>query len=259
MLRMTFRCALVITALALSSSVQAQQIRPEESLNEATQLLGTITAAPGATDRRIAALKEDFTDFAATYLAAPVRPATATTGAVGTSGRSEDARGDWRAKYQRVEADLAALLGPVGGTQPAAAASLDPDARARLERVRSRLQMFYAATLGQPGGNPVAHTASTQTSAAVAQAPARPPVAPTAEAPQTTRADAGQAARSTQRTAPPEVDSQWGSALAMLDRMQRILDDAIKDSGKVTIDRAAIDELRAEIAQVRTLLRSGRN
>jgi hypothetical protein len=277
-LRMTFRSALVMTAFALSSSVYAQQVHPEESLNEATQLLGTMTAGPGAPDSRIAALKQDFTDFAAAYLAAPgtAPPATATSGAVGTSGRSDAAHGDWRAKYQRVEADLTALLGPAGGTQPAAAASLDPNTRARLEDVRSRLHMFYAATLGQPGGNPVAHTASTQTSAAVAQAPARPPVAPTAEAPQTTRADAGQAgqagqasqpnampnatvAAAAQRTATPQVDTQWGSALAMLDRMQRILDDAIKDPGKVAIDRAAIDELRAEIAQIRTLLRSGKN
>lgn len=45
------------------------------------------------------------------------------------------------------------------------------------------------------------------------------------------------------------------TALPLLDRMQRLLDDAIKDGlGKVSLDRGSVDELRAEVAQVRAAI-----
>src|SRR5205085_11356937 len=143
--------------------------------------------------------------------------------------------------------------------------------------VRSRLQMFYAATMSQPDGNPIAHTGTPQASPDGAPAAPRPPVSPTGEAPQTppapSRAPTGGSA-SASGAAPssgaagaagpapstgnrnPQVDSEWGTALALLDRMERILNDATKEPGKINIDRASIDEMRAEIAQVRTMLRS---
>jgi hypothetical protein len=256
---MTFSSAIVVVTLALSSSVDARQIRPEDSLNEATQLVGQLNA-PQAGGEQIAALKQDFTDFASAYLAAPSAstPATATPGAVGTGGRA-DARNDWRAKYQRVESDLTALLGPAGGSAPpAAAAPLDPDTRARLEGIRRRLQIFYAATLGQPDGNPVAHTGAPQPRAADAPATAGVPIAPTAQAPQTMRSESPSAAGAGAGSSgsSPQVDAPFGTEVAMLDRMQRILDDAIKEPGKISLDRASIDELRAEIAQIRTVLQA---
>jgi len=255
--RMTFIFALMVVALAVSSSAQAQTVHPEELLNDATQLLGTLTTGQSAGGSQIATLKQDFADFASAYLAGPVPPATGTPGAVGTSGRP-DANGDWRAKYQRVESDLTTLLGPVGGAPSPLAAQLDPGIRKRLEDVRSRLQTFYAATLGQANGNPVAHTGVAQPGAANAPA-AAPPVAPTAEAPQTPAqppAAPGTASPPQPNGAPPpQIDTQWGSALALLDRMQRILDDAIKQPGKISLDRAGIDEMRAEVAQIRAMLR----
>jgi hypothetical protein len=156
--RMTVTSAIVFIALAASSSVHAQQINPADALDEATLMLAGVPAAPSAGADQIAALRKDFTDFASAYLAGSTTPATATPGATGTSGRA-DAPVDWRAKYQRVEADFAALLGPVGaGASAVSTVTLDPDTRTQLEKVRSRLQMFYAATMSQPGGNPVAHT-----------------------------------------------------------------------------------------------------
>jgi len=255
--RMTFTSAVVLAALAASSSAHAQQVRPEDSLTQATQLLAAVPASPGSGADQIVTLKKDFADFAGTYLAGPVTPTSATPGATGTSGRA-DARAAWRAKYQRVEADLAALLGPVGATASSASA-IDPDTRARLESVRSRLQMFYAATLSQPDGNPVAHTGAPPAPAAAMSSGAAAPVAPTAEAPQTTRSDAATAAGAApampaSSAHASQVDTQWGTALALLDRMERILDDAIKETGKVALDRAAIDEMRAEVAQIRTML-----
>jgi hypothetical protein len=250
---MTFTSAMVLATLAASSSVHAQQVTPTEALNQATQMLAAVPSAPSAGVDQIAALRQDFTDFASAYLAGPATPATATAGAVGTSGRS-DAPGDWRAKYQRVEADLRALLGPVGGGAPTVA--LDPDTRARLDGVRSQLQMFYAATLSQPDGNPVAHTGAPPPSSTGTPAAPRPPVAPTGEAPQTTPTQT----TTTQATPSAgnrisQVDTEWGTAIAMLDRVERILDDATKEPGKINIDRASIDEIRAEIGQIRTMLR----
>jgi hypothetical protein len=255
--RMTFSSAVVVVALAAGSSVHAQQVRPEESLNQVTQLLGTVTPSQPPAADRIASLKNDFTDFASAYFAASAAPATATPGAVGTSARA-DARADWRPKYQRVEADLAALLGPVGGgARSVSAAPLDPDTRARLESIRSRLQIFYAGTLSQPDGNPIAHTGTPQAREIDAPAAARAPVAPTAQAPQTMRSESpAPAAAAPAPSDIAQVDTQWGTALAMLDRMQRILDEATKDPDKVSLDRASIDEMRAEIAQVRSMLQS---
>ena len=277
MVRMTFTSAIVLTALAASSSVHAQQINPADALNQATQTLAAVPSAPSAAADQIAALRQDFTDFASAYLAGPGTPATAAAGAVGTSDRT-GAPADWRARYQRVEADLAALLGPVGGSASAApAVALDSDTRARLESVRSRLRMFYTATMSQPDGNPVAHTGtppSSSSNGAAATPP--PPVSPTGEAPQTTRAQAPTpTSGSTSASGSPvsagaagagggtpstgnrnaQVDTEWGTALAMLDRMERILNDATKEPGKINIERGSIDEMRAEIAQIRAMLR----
>src|SRR5262252_6784745 len=126
---MTFSLVVAAASLAVSSSAYAQQIRPEDSFQVAAQLMGELNAESGG--EPIAALKRDFNDFAATYLEAAqgAAGATATPGAVGTTGRAE-ARTDWRAKYQRVEADLATLLGPVGTPPSTSAVSLDPDTRA---------------------------------------------------------------------------------------------------------------------------------
>jgi len=263
--RMTVTSAFVLIALAASSSVHAQQVNPADALDEATLMLAGVRAAPSAGADQIAALRKDFTDFASAYLAGATTPTTATPGATGTSGRA-DTPIDWRAKYQRVEADFAALLGPVGGGASAASTvPLDPDTRTQLEKIRSRLQMFYATTMSQPGGNPIAHTGALQPSSTGAPAAPRPPIAPTGEAPQTTGTQAvppaGASASPTGGASPSagnrnsQIDTEWGTALAMLDRIERILNDATKEPGKINIDRASIDEIRAEIGQVRTMLR----
>jgi len=255
---MTFSFAVAAAALALSSSVRAQQVSPEDSLRDAAKLVGELNGSSSAADQ-IAALKRDFTDFATAYLAAAssAAPAPATAAAVGTSGRV-DARADWRMKYQRVEADLAALLGPVGSPPSTSAVSLDADTRTRLETARTHLQIFYAATLGQPDGNPVSHTGAAPLAASELPDATRAPIAPTAQAPQTLHSEAPPALDRPAAQSKPvtQVDMQLGDALAMLDRVQRILDDAIKEPGKISLDRGSIDEMRAEIAQIRSMLQS---
>ncbi|HYM22992.1 MAG TPA: hypothetical protein VEU08_07280 [Vicinamibacterales bacterium] len=134
---------------------------------------------------------------------------------------------DWHGKSAVVDRDLNALLG--AGSEPsasAASASLDPSVRRQLQAVRDNLQLFYAAVNGQPPATP---------------APAAPP------------------------SAASNIDV--GTASALLDRMQALLDGLTGESGKpvgtsgslgksrkVEVDRQSLDELRAEIAQLRTMI-----
>jgi hypothetical protein len=51
------------------------------------------------------------------------------------------------------------------------------------------------------------------------------------------------------------VPADVSTALPLLDRVQRLLDAAVKDQlGKVELDRADVDEMRAEIAQIRSAI-----
>jgi len=53
----------------------------------------------------------------------------------------------------------------------------------------------------------------------------------------------------------PCTPADVSTALPLLDRVQRILDDATKSElGKVSLDRGQIDEMRAEIAQIRAAI-----
>ena len=262
---MKFAGAVAAAALALSSAVLAQTAA-QEPLTQATQLVAAIAAPPQSdAGRLIATLKQDFSDFAAAYRTTAAAP-TGTAGAVGTSGVADLSRSDWRAKYGRVEADLAALLGPPTGAppSPAAGVALDQATRSQLEMVRSHLQLFYAATMSAPDGNPVAHTGAPQT-ATPQGAASRPPVAPTGEAPQMPPAAAPQSAGAAAGSPPaaantrlPQVETNLGMAMTLLDRMQRILDDAIAEPGKLKLDRGSVDEIRAEIEQIRSMLRAHR-
>jgi hypothetical protein len=82
-----------------------------------------------------------------------------------------------------------------------------------------------------------------------------------------------QAGQPAQGTTPPRgTDTDHGTALMLLDRIARVLDDSVNrkasksdvvgTSGsddaplKVVIDRAALDEMRAEITQIKLLLQS---
>ena len=263
---MKFAGAVAAAALAMSSAVLAQTAA-QEPLTQATQLVAAIAAPPQSdAGRLIATLKQDFSDFAAAYRTTAGPAPTGTAGAVGTSGVSDPSRSDWRAKYGRVEADLAALLGPPTGAppSPAAGVALDQATRSQLEMVRSHLQLFYVATMSAPDGNPVAHTGAPQT-ATPQGAASRPPVAPTGEAPQMPPAAAPQSAGAAAGSAVaaantrlPQVETDLGMAMTLLDRMQRILDDAIAEPGKLKLDRGSVDEMRAEIEQIRSMLRAHR-
>ena len=58
-------------------------------------------------------------------------------------------------------------------------------------------------------------------------------------------------------TATPVVDSPHGTAIALLDRIQTVLDKAVNGKGdQITLSRGLADEIRAELAQVKLTLQA---
>jgi hypothetical protein len=219
---------MLVTLMAVQPAPAAM---PESYLTEATRLIANLAASANAdTAKAIVSLRSDVDDLAAAYLAQTKRAAaTSVEGAVGTSGSPSapaDVRsgGDWRTRYATVERDFTTVL-----------PQLDGDARRQLETAHHSLQLFYTATLGPTrDANPVAHIGADG-------------VAPTAAAPQT---------EPVQR-ASGSVDPDRATMLMLLDRMEKLVTNPLaggKD-GKVTIDRSALDEIIAEIAQIKTILR----
>ncbi len=230
--------ALLCVALVQTAAFAAQDpLTPDQHLAEARQLISSLaSAASSPAGQAIAALQRDFNDFASAYLsqagggtAAAAPPATGPT--------------DWRSKYLLVESDVTALIGPAN-TQPQTG-TLDAATVERLQQFRQHLAAIYAT--------------------------AASPQQPQAAAP-TQSAPSGDAAAN--RSATGDVDHS--AAIALLDRMQALIDAALSGkplgdaaapvgtsgasssggskAGKVTIDRAALDEMRAEITQIRLML-----
>ncbi len=56
----------------------------------------------------------------------------------------------------------------------------------------------------------------------------------------------------------PATDTDHGTAIVLLDRIQKVLDGAVDDhkskDGAIAIDRGLIDEIRAEVTQVKMTL-----
>ena len=58
-------------------------------------------------------------------------------------------------------------------------------------------------------------------------------------------------------TNPPIADSDRSTAVLLLDRIQRVLDDAVDGkTEQVSLDRGLLDELRAEVTQVKMTLQA---
>jgi hypothetical protein len=56
----------------------------------------------------------------------------------------------------------------------------------------------------------------------------------------------------------PAADTDHGTAIVLLDRIQKLLDSAVTKSGQVTLDRGLVDEMRAEVTQVKMSLQRER-
>jgi hypothetical protein len=58
-------------------------------------------------------------------------------------------------------------------------------------------------------------------------------------------------------TSAPLVDSPHGTAIALLDRVQTVLDKAVDGKGdQISLDRGLVDEMRAELTQVKLTLQA---
>jgi hypothetical protein len=106
-----------------------------------------------------------------------------------------------------------------------------------------------AQTQAQPA-TPPASTAPTVAGQPPSQPPAATPIVPpsTASAPATAVPTASRSL----------ADTEFGTAIVLLERVQKVLDDAAGKTGNVTLDRGVLDELRAEVTQARLTLKGGK-
>ena len=88
------------------------------------------------------------------------------------------------------------------------------------------------------------------------QTPTPTPV-PAAGAPQTPSTPSVMPTPPPGTTTPSIADTEHGTSIILLDRIQKVLDEAVTGkSGQVSIDRSMLDEIRAEITQVKLSLQS---
>jgi hypothetical protein len=113
-------------------------------------------------------------------------------------------------------------------TQPAAPAQPPPAVTQPTPTIPPEAQPQTPALAQPPAGAPVAAS------------PQMPPAMPAAQSP-------------TLAPQSPVSDSERGTAVLLLERIQQVLDKAVagKSEEEVTLDRGLIDEIRAEVAQVK--------
>ena len=226
----------MVLALQLESRSQTALDR----LAEAKQALDAVSMPTGDAANWLANLRRDFQELQAAFVAQSSKPAAAATlpgssvtgettavsvgsspqpvGTSGTTSRPESAM-DWRTRYSVVDGDLIVLLGPSGVASPRGSVALDATTQEPLLAFRSKLEQFYATALGQTPSSPG-----------------------TRELPQ----------------------PQDHGDSALFDRVERILNEALArendtglgSAGKVTMSRADVNEILANLAQLKTALRA---
>ena len=180
---------------------------------------------------------------------------------------------NWRSSYDKVNANVVALLGPetpepsqppttgapvAVGTSGTAAATLDPAVRAKLVEFRNHLTQFEKAA----GANTPAASAATAKAAE-----ANPPAASAAPAAAVVTATAPPASPATaQSAAPPQRSEVMGqnSALVHIDAIEAILKPRATASAQtpagtpgttaatgLTLDPTQVEQLRTHLAELR--------
>jgi hypothetical protein len=167
---------------------------------------------------------------------------------------------NWRASYDKLNANLIALLGPDSpdpasaagtagavGTSGASTADIDPAVRAKLAEFRTHLKAFEKAAGGaQPAASdtmpPAAATGSTSNPANPAQATQPPPPA--------SATSAGVSGATGTSGTMPAADSNKAEADKHLDAISAILD----ASKTGTLTKAQTTELKKHVAALRKLL-----
>jgi hypothetical protein len=101
--------------------------------------------------------------------------------------------------------------------------------------------------------------APSQVPAPTSTASGQPAMPPTAATPSVPAPDVNVPATATQQQPPTTsvADTEYGTEILLLERIQKVLDDAADgQTGAVKMDRGMLDELRAEVAQVRLALKA---
>jgi hypothetical protein len=76
---------------------------------------------------------------------------------------------------------------------------------------------------------------------------------------QASPAQPGPSASAPPGTPAPLSDSDLGSSILLLERVQKVLDQAVDGkAGQMSIDRSLLDEVRAEITQVKASLQGSK-
>jgi hypothetical protein len=283
--RLILVAAMAMATSLLPSLVFAQQSPApsavaQQHLTTATEALNSIDmrTVSGDAGKALATVRRDFQEMQSAVTNAPAT-----------------ADADWRTKYSAVERDLTTLIGPMntqpGQTPAANVLPVDDAARGALQQFRSSLELFYAAMMGQSarpaGADAATEAAATPAAAGSLSTGGVPPTSattgtsiPNQAAAATPPAPQPAPPTSAQPPAPPpaqpSVDFEGASAL--LDRMQSIVNatlgnkpagdskavgttgvlpgvDTRSKAGKISVDRAALDEILAELEQLRTMLR----
>jgi hypothetical protein len=226
-----------------------------------------VRAVSGETARKLQTLR---TDFAALQTAYNEQLLNGPAGNTAPGAMNTAADKDWRLRYAAVQSDLRDLIGSedlaavTGGSAPATgAADLDPRMREQLQNFRTMLD-----TLSTSSGNP-------------------PPAPAPGQSPTTTP---GQSATTTpgqpQAPVPPCTADQLSNDVpALLTHIEDVVTEALKStdatdsarngahnnttpvgtsgtmtvkggtSNKVSIERDKLDEIRAEVQQLKVLLK----
>jgi len=248
------RIKLIVAVLAFTTAAARAQTpqTPQDHLESATRVLLNTSAAPDSeAGQKLATLQRDFSELSTSTLTA--------------------SQNNWRAKYATVQDDVRALTATAGITD---------ELRKRIEQFRSELDLFYTSSLGQPPvGDPVARP-NNPTRVPDTTAPTTPPT-PAVSAPTTPVTPPSSTPTSAQTAAPsympplpvspgPQITTeQLQTMTALLDRIDRQVADARSDkdatkvvgtSGKsagevkVTMNAAALDEIKAEVEQLKQIL-----
>ena len=244
---------MAVVVAAAGFSLAAEQNPPQQNtagassppqLQQAATLLNAIDSRAVSSDtaRKLQTLRQDFAALQTKFNEQLLNGPAGNTAPGAMSGAGEK---DWRVRYSSVESDLRDLIGTdpatiAAGTLPATgAADLDPRMREQLQQFRTSLQTFYASTLGPSQPNPL--------------------------------------------TPPPAADlRQTSDVFALLNRIEDIVNQALRDTpatasakpgaatpvgtsgpltvsgaagNKVTIERDKLDEIRAEVQQLKVILK----
>jgi len=188
---------------------------------------------------------------------------------------------NWRASYDKVNANLTALLGPEGAEQPAAqnapatqgavgtsgtvAASVDPAIRAKLVEFRTHLKQFEQAA-GAGGNEPPAASPSASSTMNQSNSPASQP--PTGQPASTTGQSTAGTTGSTPSADQPASAMGQDNAVQHIEAIEAILNGRSSASssttgnapaattgaattGTITLNQSQVEEIRMHLAELR--------